>query len=250
MGLLDKRLDQPMKTEPDSPGSRQRWLVVVSYAIAMAWVEAAVVLYLRTLTNRLDPYQRGPLPLFDILSPAEMIREVATLVMLATVGWLAGRTFRTRLAYFLIAFGVWDIFYYVFLRPLTGWPRSLFDWDVLFLLPLPWWGPVAAPMSIAALMILWGTLVTEFERPGRFLGSNRRVWMMNVAGGILALYVFMADALRVVGQGAEAVRNVLPVQFNWPLFGIAWLLMAGPVIDVGRQILADRRHPGAQPQPV
>ena len=239
-----------MTTEPDSHGSRPRWLVVVLYAIAMAWVEAAVVLYLRTLTNRLDPYQRGPLPLIDILTPAELIREVATMVMLATVGWLAGRTLRARLAYFLIAFGVWDIFYYVFLRPLTGWPRALLDWDVLFLVPLPWWGPVAAPMSIAALMILWGTLVTESERLGRLLGSNWKVWMMNVAGVILALYVFMADALRVVGQGAEAVRNVLPVQFNWPLFGIAWLLMAVPVIDLGRQILANRHRPLAEPQPI
>jgi hypothetical protein len=46
------------------------------------------------------------------------------------------------------------------------------------------------------------------------------------------------------------VRNVLPVQFNWPLFGIAWLLMAVPVIDLGRQILANRQRPLAQPQPI
>ena len=44
---------------------------------------------------------------------------------------------------------------------MSGWPRSLFDWDVLFLLPLPWWGPVLAPVSIAVLMIVWGTIVTE-----------------------------------------------------------------------------------------
>jgi hypothetical protein len=239
-----------MRIEPDSQGSRLRWFVVVLYAIAMAWVEAAVVLYLRTLTNRLDPYQRGPLPLFDVLTPAEMIREAATMVMLADVGWLAGRNLRTRLAYFLIAFGVWDICYYVFLRPLTGWPRSMFDWDVLFLLPLPWWGPVAAPMSIAALMILWGTLATQWERPGRLRRSDWKVWAINVAGGMLALYVFMADALGVVGQGAEAVRNVLPVQFNWLLFGFAWLLLAAPVLDLARQILADRRGPLAEPQPI
>jgi hypothetical protein len=239
-----------MQTHPWSEKPGSRWLGVVFYALAMAWVEAAVVLYLRTLTNRIDPYQRGPLPLFDILTPAEMIREAATMVMLATVGWLAGRTLRARVAYSLIAFGVWDIFYYVFLRPLTGWPRSLLDWDVLFLLPLPWWGPVAAPMSIAALMILWGTMVTQGERPGRPLSSNRTVWVLSGAGILLALYVFMADALRVVGQGPEAVRNVLPVQFNWPLFGIAWLLMAAPGIDVGRQILANRQRPMAEPKPI
>jgi hypothetical protein len=62
-----------------------------------------------------------------------------------------------------LAFGVWDIFYYVFLKVLTGWPHSLMDWDILFLLPLPWWGPVIAPVSIAVLMILWGTAASQAE---------------------------------------------------------------------------------------
>ena len=41
-----------------------------------------------------------------------------------------------------MAFGIWDIFYYVFLKIIYDWPKSLFDWDILFLIPLPWWGPV------------------------------------------------------------------------------------------------------------
>ena len=36
--------------------------------------------------------------------------------MLVTVGMLAGRTWPQRLGYAAVAFGVWDIFYYVFLR--------------------------------------------------------------------------------------------------------------------------------------
>ena len=48
-----------------------RWFVVIVFAIAMAWVEAAVVLYLRTLTNRIDPYQPNPLPEFRGLESAE-----------------------------------------------------------------------------------------------------------------------------------------------------------------------------------
>ena len=74
--------------------------------------------------------------------------------MLAAVGMLAGRTRHARVGYTAIAFGVWDIVYYVFLRLIGGWPRSLLDWDVLFLLPLPWWGPVLAPVFIAMLMIV------------------------------------------------------------------------------------------------
>ena len=82
----------------------------------------------------------------------------------------AGRTWRARLGYAAIAFGSWDILYYVFLRIISGWPASLFDWDILFLLPLPWWGPVLAPVCIASLMIVWGTLVTQRQDLG---GADR-----------------------------------------------------------------------------
>ena len=83
-----------------------------------------------------------------VLGPVELVREAATLVMLLAIGALAGRTGRTRLGYTAIAFGVWDVFYYVFLRMMAGWPKSLLDWDVLFLLPLPWWGPCSRPSPL------------------------------------------------------------------------------------------------------
>jgi hypothetical protein len=124
---------------------RKRLLVVGLYAAGMAWVEAAVVIYLRTMIGRVVPYQPDPLPLgpggFGYgLAWIELVREVATLLMLVTTGWLAGRTVRSRSAYAIFAFGVWDILYYVFLYVMSGWPASLLDWDILFLLPLPWWG--------------------------------------------------------------------------------------------------------------
>ena len=97
------------------------------------------------------------------LGIVELWREAATLVMIATLGVLAGSTWRRRAGYAALAFGAWDIFYYVFLRIMSGWPRTLLDWDILFLLPLPWWGPVLAPVSIALLMILWGTLATQSD---------------------------------------------------------------------------------------
>jgi hypothetical protein len=215
--------------------SLTRWWSVTVFAIAMAWVEAAVVYYLRTMVDRIEPYQSNPLPLIGGLGPVELAREFATLVMLFTVGALAGRNWRTRLGYSAIAFGVWDIFYYVFLKVMCGWPNSLLDWDILFLLPLPWWGPVIAPVSIALLMILWGTLASQFERtPGPLL-SNWRVWVLNSIGIALALYVFMADALRVADQGVDVIRNVLPSQFNWPLFCIALALLAAPAVKLAAE---------------
>src|SRR5437899_9852080 len=187
--------------------NRARWLTVVIFAVAMAWVEAAVVFYLRTMVDRIEPYQPDPLPLFDPLGVVELAREAATLIMLLTVGMLAGRTWRSRLGYSAIAFGVWDIFYHLFLKLMCGWPHSLLDWDILFLLPLPWWGPVLAPVSIAVLMILGGTLVSRFDRPERALWPGPWAWGANLVGVALALYVLMADAFGAAGGGAEAVAQ-------------------------------------------
>ena len=120
--------------------SRCRWLFVVIYAMAMAWVESAVVFYLRSMIGRIEPYQPDPLPIIGGFASVELPRELATMVMLFAVGCLAGRTCRARIGYAAIAFGVWDIFYYVFLKIMCGWPHSLLDWDVLFLLPMPWGG--------------------------------------------------------------------------------------------------------------
>lgn len=205
-----------------------RWFIVCVFAVAMAWVESAVVFDLRTMVDRIEPYQQNPLPLVGKLGPVELVREFATMVMLFTAGLLAGKTWPTRWGYTLVAFGVWDIFYYVFLKVMCGWPHSLLDWDILFLLPLPWWGPVLAPVLIALLMIAWGTLVTQFEpRPISWV-STRVTWALCFAGVLLALYVFMADTLRVASQGVFVIRQVLPAHFNWPMFLVAIALMSAP----------------------
>jgi hypothetical protein len=214
---------------------RARWLTVAVFAIAMAWVESAVVFYLRTMIDRIEPYQPTPLPVSGGIGLAEAVRELATLVMLVTVGCLAGRNTRTRLAYTLVAFGLWDIFYYVFLKMLTPWPRSLLDWDVLFLVPLPWWGPVLAPVCIALLMIGWGTLVTQFEREGRPIQSDWKAWSVNLVGVVMALFVFMEDAIPVAGRGTQALRELLPTLFNWPLFITALALMSAPLVEIIRR---------------
>src|ERR1041385_5435927 len=178
-----------------------RWLTVAVYAAAMAWVESAVVFYLRSMIDRIEPHQTNPLPMIGSFGRVELAREAATMIMLLTVGMLAGRTWRSRLGYSAIAFGVWDIFYYVFLKVMCGFPHSLLDWDILFLLPLPWWGPVLAPVLIALLMIVWGTLVSRFERVRVPPAASVMTWGIAAIGIVLALGVFMADALRVAGQG-------------------------------------------------
>ena len=215
----------------DKKHNRFRWIIVVAFAMAFAWVESAVVFYIRTHVDRLEPYQANPLPLIGNLGPVELVRELATMIMLLTVGILAGKTWRARWGYVAIAFGIWDVFYYVFLKVMYDWPRSLLDWDILFLIPLPWWGPVLSPVLIALLMVLWGTLVSQFERTYPSTLSNGRVWPLTSIGILLALFVFMTDALKVANQGVDTIRNVLPTTFNWPLFTLAVALMSAPIVQ-------------------
>jgi len=205
---------------------RTRWMIVITFAIAMAWVESASVYYIRALVDRIEPYQAHPLPMNDSLGYVELWREGATLVMIATLGVLAGDTWRRRAGYAALTFGIWDIFYYVFLRLMTGWPRTLMDWDILFLLPLPWWGPVLAPVSIALVMIVWGTLATQSREPAT---GARWTWALASLGIMLALAVFMFDAWQALPDGRDAVMRVLPTTFNWPLFWVAVVLMALPI---------------------
>src|SRR5829696_1948209 len=94
--------------------ARRNWLLIVAFAASMAWVEAACVYYLRAMVDRVEPYQAQPLPMHGVLGQVELVREAATLVMLLAVGAIAGHTRTTRLGYTAIAFGTWDIFYYLF----------------------------------------------------------------------------------------------------------------------------------------
>lgn len=201
----------------------------------MAWVELAVVLDLRVLVDRLQPYQPNPLPHFGSLDQAEILREAATLVMLLAVGWLAGDRPRTRIAYSAFAFGLWDLFYYLFLIPLTGWPKSLLNWDILFLLPVPWWGPVIAPIAISFLMAAGGMLailIDPWARPACLIG-----WLLaaGLTGAGLTFYSFTADGFAASSRGLEAVRQLLPTAFRWSVFLPGLFLMALPVLAMAWQ---------------
>ncbi len=200
---------------------RFSWVAV--YAIAMAFMEAVVVVYIRGLlqiTN--DHVALGPYVTMEIF------REAATIVMLVAVGWLAGRRQIDRLAYGLFAFGIWDIFYYIWLKVLVDWPASLLAWDVLFLIPLRWWGPVLSPMLIAFLICVVAVLaVVRLELGERLEITLGRVGTA-ILGGLLALYVFMSDALHALLAGQTDWDMLRPGPFKWPLFLIALALMALP----------------------
>jgi len=84
----------------------------------------------------------------------ERLREAATLVILASIAAIVGRKLTDKIAFFFLAFGIWDIFYYVFLKLTIGWPKSVGDLDIFFLLPTPWVGPVLVPIIISSFLII------------------------------------------------------------------------------------------------
>jgi hypothetical protein len=143
-----------------------RVTVVAVYALAMGYLEAVVVYYIRYAIG--DVHATASVASSIILRfpwGIEMTREVATLVMLATVALLAGRDWRERAAALLWAFGIWDATYYLGLEILAQWPSSIVTQDVYFLLPVPWGGPVWVPLLADALMaVLAGWLVSGRRR--------------------------------------------------------------------------------------
>jgi len=193
----------------------RRALWVVLYAIAMAAVESAVVVYLRALHQGTAPLtvlmHEIPAPLIAI----EVGREFATLVMLLAVAGVAGRNTWEGFLYLALAFGVWDIFYYIWLWVFIGWPPSLLTWDVLFLIPVPWLGPVIAPV-IVSLCLVGGSLWL-LSCPA--LRLSRRAWALAILGGILVLLSFTIDY-------HYALLRTDPPRFRWELF------LAGIVIGV------------------
>ena len=148
------------------PWSRLAALAV--FAVAMAFVEADVVYYLRKLFA-LQFDARVTAPGFHF--PKEYLayeraREAATIVMLVAVAWLAGRTWRERLAAYLFIFGVWDILYYVWLYVLLRWPSSPTTRDLLFLIPDEWFAPVWQPIAVSGVLIIVALALFAGRRPG------------------------------------------------------------------------------------
>jgi hypothetical protein len=172
----------------------------------------------------LPPEDLFPLLRPDRLTPAaltlvktELAREAATLLMIAAVAWAVARSSASYLGAFILAFGVWDLTFYLWLRVLIGWPPSLLTWDILFLLPVPWASPVLAPCIVATTMIVFGAWLLTRE-PERFSAFR---FTLLVLGSLLILGAFTWD-----WRGRLA--GAMPVTFPWPLFGLGEaLIVAG-----------------------
>jgi hypothetical protein len=216
-------------------GARRLLPWLVTYTVAMAYVESAVVVYLRAIY-----YPQGfafPLaPLPPGMVAIEIGREAATLVMLLGVAMLAGMQRWERFLAFCVSFGVWDLFYYVWLWLLIGWPPSLFTWDVLFLIPVPWTGPVLAPVIVSVLLVVGGLLLWRKGARGEPVRFPIPLRILALTGALLVLGSFVLD-FRLV------LRQMEPPPFRWGLFGL------GVSLGVVALVLAVREQSRPSPAP-
>ncbi len=195
---------------------RTRIILIILFGVAMAFVEAMVVVYLRELF-----YPGGfsfPLRLaFHNIIAMELFRELASIVVLVTVAAIAGKKLWERFGYFILVFGIWDLFYYVWLKVTINWPSSLLDWDILFLIPIPWIGPVIAPVLVALLMVSVGfSLVSLFAR-GHTFRLTALSWLLCAVGTAALLFSFMRDT-------GAALHQQMPQPYPYGLLIVGLLL--------------------------
>jgi hypothetical protein len=224
----------PLPAEPIST-SQYPYLrslaILLLFGTAFGYLEAAVVSYLRILH---EPARRHFYPdrpsgeLFPLLTLdqvraagqeqqktlfVEIGREAATMLMLAAIALAVARNARQWAAAFAIAFGVWDIVFYAGLKLLLGWPASLFTWDILFLIPVPWVGPVIAPVLVSVAMITGGIWCLWREAASRPLRTG--VWnaLGVVLGALVIILSFTLDYPNIMAAG-------MPHPFHWGVFGL------------------------------
>jgi len=212
------------------------WLTV--FSIAMGYMETAVVVYLREMY-----YPGGfgfPLkPVGYSIAVTEIIREAATIIMLAGAGVMTGRTLTEKFGNFVYSFAVWDIFYYVFLKLLLHWPDSLLTWDLLFLIPVPWVGPVICPVINSLSMILLAFVIAYFTDTGRQVKLTVKEWTLLVTGSVIVIVSYTLDYssyilshFSIAELLDELNRDVIlsyaseyiPKHFDW------WIYIAGELL--------------------
>ena len=200
---------EPLKT------TMTRFVIAVIFSIAFAYIESAVVVYLRVIFHP-DGFT-FPLSNVDTILQHKAIllteigREAATIVLILTGAWLFGRNLQQRFAYFLTIFAVWDIFYYVWLKVLLDWPASITDWDILFLIPIAWAGPVVAPVLVSTAILVFAIIILYRDCCGRPVRASRIDWIGFVIAAIVIIVSFCIPGPHISKPGYQSY-------FYWPVF--------------------------------
>ena len=211
---------------------RNKLIFLATFSVAMGFLEAMVVVYLRRLY-----YPEGfsfPLKMMAVQAFSfEALREISTIIMLVSVGIVAGRNRFERVACVLYCFGIWDICYYVWLKALLNWPPSLFTWDILFLIPVVWAGPVLSPVICSFTMVTIALSVWMSQRKGQVVGLSSPEWVLLSLGAVIILLSFVWEYGKIIVQGGflprllsletdpyfqKVIAAHVPGAFNWNFF--------------------------------
>ena len=205
---------------PDSRSIKTRLISVAIFAVAMGILEAICVVYIRKIIFPPDG-NIANIAITDFNFTIEAIREAMTIIMLGTMSILAAYNFRTRLAMFFLAFGIWDILYYVGLSVLLNWPTSIMNWDTLFLIPIAWYSPVIVPVIISLYFIGGGIFIILHEGNGIKLKFNFIVILVQFLAFVAWFYSFIKDSAMISETGYANA------EYSWLFLVLGLLLGVG-----------------------
>lgn len=223
---------------------KSKFIYVSLFAIAMAFFESSVVIYLRELMYPAG-FQFPLAPISPDLALTEILREAATLIMLVMIGVLVAKSVAEGFAWFLFSFAIWDIFYYVFLKLLIGWPESLLTWDILFLIPVTWTGPVLSPVLVSLLMIFLAVLLIIYIHNDVKVIIKASEWTGLILGSLVLIISFtwdyssfileeysLGDIFTLPDKSAlfEYAIGYMPDKFPWLLFSTGFLIILAIVL--------------------
>ncbi|MGC8595959.1 MAG: hypothetical protein ACP5US_08605 [Candidatus Kryptoniota bacterium] len=205
----------------------KKLFVVALFSIAMGYVESAVVVYLRELSSS-NLTQVFPMTFLNPrIGLVEFIREAATIIMLGSVASIESGQNWEKFFKFSFMFGIWDISYYIFLKIITGWPGSILDFDILFLIPIAWIGPVIAPVLISILLSVSSfVILKKSNSSNRAIKISKSDIALFLTGSTFVFFSFIKDTAYILYTGGpEGFKNWTPTSFDWTPFAIGYILM-------------------------
>ncbi len=212
---------------------------IIIYSISMAMLEAAVVIYLRVIFFP-SHFNFPMVAIPPMIMGAELSRELATILMLVCIGYFAGHNKASRFAWFMISFAIWDIFYYVFLYLFLGWPSSILGWDILFLIPVPWYGPVLSPIIVSLSMIVFAAVILYAQTKTFVLRTNLKERLAMLAGCFIILFTYTYDFIFYIYKmdinTQLAFTMFTPEKYNWLLFSVGIGLIMTGILSYYRRI--------------
>jgi hypothetical protein len=228
-----------------------QYIPLIIFAVSMGLLEAIVVVYIRELYYP-DGFRFPLKELPSRLIVIEWVREISTLFMLGSVAWITGKNLLKRLSAFLFLFGIWDIIYYIGLKIFIGWPESLLTWDILFLIPITWVGPVLAPVLCSLLMVAMALLIDYRQLKNNLQNLKLTELAFLFSGAAVIYFTFTVDFGMILIKGnflrdfftlpenrefLDILTSWQPSTFNWGIFAFGIIIICVGIFLINKRSL-------------